>query len=399
MGIDLKGLLPQIQGAVGRLKEKGRERRERRDLSLSLFSSLSPYLDRIKTKIARGKTTWLVAGIEEGWDKTYPLPPLPKDYAVLGVDGSHIPPDEDSPALCYLINLGFAYLQYGKEPKAVLANKPLLFFEEKDLAVTDTLTGRELAIDGLLLGIRRSVEEARFLAQLIEERQFPFPTLAIMDGSLILWGLAGKAYPPFIRSFFLDQGLFPALEAIRKRRKQTPLALAGYISFPHSTEVVNVLRLYLCPYDIPNCDRYCRGKELKECDGVAGVEDREIFAKILKIGERSSVFLSKSSVLLHYGESQIYFFYVKLPDEVARVEVPRWVAKEKDLLDLTHSVIFEQSRLGMGYPVVLMEAHQKASLSPTEREGFWALIEENLAREGLLSSLSPKKRSKRMPLA
>jgi len=399
VALDLIQLLPQIQGAVGRLKERGIQARQRLNSALSLFLSLSSNWQEIKRRITLAKTTWLVAGIEEEWDKVHPLPPCPSDYAVLAVDGSHIPPDQHSPISCYLINLGVAHLQYGKEPRAQLKSRPSFLFEDDDLVIVDPSRLREQAIEGVLLGIKRSIEEMRGVVASLKEGIYSYPTLALMDGSLILWGLSGKAYPPFVKETLLDGGFLPAIEEVRRLSRGRKVALAGYISFPHSTEVVNILRLALCPYDIPNCDRYCRGKEApRDCDTVAGVEDRELFAPLLHLGERSAIFLSRSSVILHYGQNQIHFFYIKLEDEIARVEIPRWVAEDKGLVDLVHAVVFEQCRLGRGYPVALTEAHHKAVLSPMDREQFWVLIGETLAQGGLPSSFSPKSRSKRMPL-
>ncbi len=42
------------------------------------------------------------------------------------------------------------------------------------------------------------------------------------------------------------------------------------------------------------------------------------------------------------------------------MEVPEWVARRKDLLDLTHALVLDQCRRGQGYPVALSEAHEQA---------------------------------------
>jgi len=98
----------------------------------------------------------------------------------------------------------------------------------------------------------------------------------------------------------------------------------------------------------------------------------------------------------HYGEHQIYFFYLRLDDEVARVEVPRWVAEKRELLDLVHALVLDQCRRGHGYPVALMEAHEKAVVTAADRERFWQLMELALAEERLDVRTSGKRRSKRL---
>ena len=52
-----------------------------------------------------------------------------------------------------------------------------------------------------------------------------------------------------------------------------------------------------------------------------GVRDRDLFLKLLADGERSARFISPSNLVRErYGEHQVYFFYVRSGDEVARVE-------------------------------------------------------------------------------
>ena len=84
-----------------------------------------------------------------------------------------------------------------------------------------------------------------------------------------------------------------------------------------------------------------------------------------------------------------------MEDEIARVEVPEWVAMKKDLLDLTHALVLDQCRRGQGYPVALSEAHEKAVVTGADREEFWGLVEEALVEEKLPDYTSTKSRSKR----
>ena len=129
---------------------------------------------------------------------------------------------------------------------------------------------------------------------------------------------------------------------------------------------------------------------------VAGVQDRELFSNLLGQGERSAVFISQSSIVQkHYGVHQVYFFYLRVDDEIARVEIPRWVATDESLLNLVHSLILDQCRRGQGYPVVLSEAHEKAVVTGADMENFWQLVETSLVDEHLPSLSSAKSRSKR----
>ena len=129
---------------------------------------------------------------------------------------------------------------------------------------------------------------------------------------------------------------------------------------------------------------------------VAGVQDRELFLNILGPGERSARFISGSSIVKkHYGRHQVYFFYIRVDDEIARIEIPRWVAVDENLLSLTHSLALDQCQRGHGYPVALSEAHEQAVITSADKENFWQLVESSLIDKHLPSLCSAKSRSKR----
>ncbi len=395
MSLDLTKVAAQVGSMVARLKAGGEERRKRLKYALSTLQDKSLDLEHLRKKIDSSKTTWLVADLVDGLDPHYKPPPLPPEFSVVATDGSHIDVDRHKSARCYLINIGTVVLRYGAKAEAFLDSSPSLYFGDEDLVIApDGAKGREQPIEGVLLGIKRSVDECRRLAELAAELPKGSFNLALLDGSLILWGLAGQVYPEFVTEALLHKGFIRYLEDMRKLNADKRLALASYISFPRSTDVVNTLRVALCPYDPPDCDRYCPNKA-KDCDKVAGVQDRELFASMLGEGERSALFISTSKIQKHYGEHQVYFFYLRVDDEIARVEVPQWVAKDESLLELTHSLVLDQCRRGQGYPVALSEAHEKAVVTGADRETFWQLVEASLVDEHLPSPTSAKSFSKR----
>ncbi len=114
-------------------------------------------------------------------------------------------------------------------------------------------------------------------------------------------------------------------------------------------------------------------------------------------GERSGLFLSSSKISLdRYGEHKVYFFYLNVGREIARVELPEWVARDARLLPLVHSAIFDQCQRGDGYPRALAEAHEKAVIGGADREVFWRLVESTLVGNRLSTKTSEKERSKRI---
>lgn len=393
MGLDLGQVVPQIEEMASRLKDGWKEAEGRLAVALETLRHHQGNWQGVAQRCRSARTTWLVAGLVEGLGEPRPLPPLPPEFSVLGVDGSHIALDRHMPVRCYLINGGLARLHYGRGPSAGLVRRARLFSRDEDLVVSDPSGLRAEPVEGALLAARRWLEEVAFLAEALKE-EGPFPTLALLDGSLVLFGLAGQACPDFVRQAILDRGLVPLLDGIEAMARKGPLALASYISLPGSTEVVNALRVALCPYEPPDCDRHCRGKNERECNGVAGVTDRALFAPLLEVGERSSLFLTRSSVVEeHYGRHQVFFFYLKGQEEMGRVEVPSWVAERKELLDLAHALVFDQVRRGGGYPVALAEAHEQAVVSAQDRDAFWSLVGEVVGY--LPSATSQKSQSKR----
>jgi hypothetical protein len=392
MSLDLTKVAAQVGSMVSRLKAGGKEREKRLKYALDVLHDKSVDLEPLKKRIDSSKTTWLVAGLVDELDQGYKSPPLPEKFTVIATDGSHIDVDRHKSTRCYLINIGSVVLSYGTRPDARLDSYPQLYFGDEELVIApDGAKGREQPIEGVLLGIKRAVDECRRLAELAAELPKDSPSLALLDGSLILWGLAGQVYPEFVTETLLNKGFLRYLEEIRKLN----VALASYISFPRSTDVVNALRVAICPYDPADCDRYCPNKA-KDCDKVAGVQDRELFASVLGEGERSALFISQSSIVeKHYGEHWVNFFYLRVDDEIARVEIPQWVAKDEGLLNLTHGLVLDQCRRGQGYPVALSEAHEQAVVTAADKETFWQLVEFYLVDEKMPSPASAKSFSKR----
>ena len=177
--------------------------------------------------------------------------------------------------------------------------------------------------------------------------------------------------------------------------------MAAYVSLPRSTEVVNAIRRSLCPHDAARCRQACgnRRSVVSPCNLANDFLDRELFQRLLSPGWRSPVYRTNSSVPReNYGDDQqVNFYYLNVGEEIARVEVPEWVAKSKELLDLGHSLILDQCRRGQGYPVAISEAHEQAVVRAADRRLFKEMVSQSLEREGLSAFTSEKDRSKRMP--
>ncbi|MCJ7653723.1 MAG: DNA double-strand break repair nuclease NurA [Dehalococcoidia bacterium] len=396
MSLDLTRVIGQIVDFAAGLKTRERERKSRLDFALKTLKSSVVEFDELKQKVERSKTTWLVAGPRERVDLCQPVPPCPEDFIVLASDGSHIDVDHHQSAHCFLINIGMTQLQYGRNPDAQLLGFPFLYFKDDEVVIVSP-DGQQIPIEGQLLGVKRSVEECRMLAERAGELKTDLPIVALLDGSLILWGLTGQTYHDFVVRELLVDGFLKCLNRLMALGRNRKLAVASYISFSRSTEVVNLLRLAICPYQPVDCDRYCPGRfEGRECDAVAGLLDRDLFARLLDPGERSAIFNNRSSVVTkYYGVQEVKFFYIRLDGEVARVEIPLWVADDERLVELVHATVLDQCQRGLGYPVSLSEAHEQAVVTGADREQFWRLVEQVLADDRVWLESSAKRQSKR----
>jgi hypothetical protein len=396
MSLDLTKVAAQVGNMVARLKASGEQRQRRLQKALNVLNDKSLDIEGLKKKIDSSQTTWLVAGLVDGLSPSYKPSPLPPEFSVLATDGSHIDVDRHQSTRCYLINIGAVVLEYGQNPEAFLDSYPALYFGDEELVIAPANGGRAQPIEGPLLGIKRAVDECQRLAELAKELPKDSSALALVDGSLILWGLTGQTYPDFVTEALLTKGFLRHLEEIRRLNAERRLALASYISFPRSADVVNTLRVALCPHDVIDSDKLCGECKSRECEAVAGVQDREIFSSTLAEGERSALFSSQSKIVKdHYGGHWVNFFYLRTDGEIARVEIPQWVAQNKDLLGLTHGLILNQCRRGQGYPVALAEAHEQAVVTGADRESFWQLVESLLIGEHLPTPTSAKSFSKR----
>lgn len=345
--------------------------------------------------LSRETAGWLLARPVEPLDTARPLPERPPVYQIVATDGSQIDLDRHGSVACYLINIGRVFLRYGYRPTARLNSRPALYYREEDLYLSDG--ARRVLIEGNYLSARRDVEEGLALADLADEcLTDDFPALALQDGTLVRWTLAGAER--FVQERFLAQYL-GYLERMRARG----LPVASYISRPRSPEVAGTIRLMLCP-DVNVAAG--RGAKCSECSDVAagrppscnlceGLVDADIIAGQLQEGQRGPIFTSMSRINVEaYGEHLIHFFHLRVGREIARIELPRWVAMDPAQVDLVHSLVYDQVARGDGYPVALARAHEQAVVRSADRRAFQRMLEGSLLRAEVDAGASAKKDSK-----
>ncbi|KTB47614.1 DNA double-strand break repair nuclease NurA [Dehalogenimonas alkenigignens] len=397
MSLDITRVAAQINAMAEKLAENGAQHRARLAAAAErLGSAGDPAALRDKVRLSR--TSFLLAAPLTTLDERHCPAGPPAAYSVIAADGSHIDVDRNYSTPCSLINIGTVRLDYGAEAGAWLDSRPRLLSDESDLVIAEPGGAGRVPVKGPLLGIKRDVEECAALAALAAALPPERPALALADGTLIRWNLTTQNYEPYVIRELLDEGYLKCLSAFHSLCAQRPLGVASYISSPGGEEVVNTLRLTLCPYEPANCDRCCGrlGYGERPCDPVSGVSDAELFGRFLAAGERSAIFESTSKVIgQYYGEHRICFFYLRLEDEIARVELPVWLATDPDRVGLIHTLVLEQVKKGHGYPVALSEAHEQAVVTGADREVFYEVIDAYLADRGLASAVSAKSFSKK----
>ena len=410
--LDLTKLAQQMQGISQQLTIEANATRQRLDRAQTLLKKAHQNQANLveQQHTWRDRLSFTAAAPIEPLNLRVSIPVPPNAHTVLASDGSQIAPSHHEIAYCYLINVGRIVLYYGQNRHPLLDSLPEVFYRPEDLYVS-----RQWGIrTEEWMGYRRTVSEAIVLAELGEmvrdesrgmrdevkdkgERRkdksessfYPssfilHPSLAMVDGSLIYWFL--DSLPGEAR----DRILPPILEAWSKLR-DLGIPLVGYISASRSGEALNFLRLQACPYDTPDCATHCSGLGDREgfplahapCQVLEPLKDASLWAIELQPGQRSPLWRSSARILDLYGDQHIYFCYVHVGTEIARVEFPAWVAEDANLLDTALSLTLAQVQKGYGYPVALAEAHNQAVVRGGDRTRFFALLEQQMIRAGL----------------
>jgi NurA domain len=379
--LDLTKLASQIPGISQHLRVEAAASRLRLELAQKLLQDTLAHQDELvkRQQQWRERMTFTAAIPVEPLDTRIDLDVAPESHTVFATDGSQIAPSHHEIAYCYLINVGRVMLHYGQSLYPLLDSLPEVYYRPEDLYVS-----RQWGIrTEEWMGHRRTVSEASMLAEMACRWVKPpgshlhTPNLAMVDGSLIYWFL--DSMPGEAR----DRILPPILESWDQMRSVN-VPLFGYISASRSLEALNFLRLEACPKDTPDCMSHCAEFTDKlPCQVVEPLRDAALWATLLKPGQRSPLYKSSARILDLYSEHRIYFCYVNVGTEIARIEMPQWVAENTSLLNQALSLTLAQVHKGYGYPVALAEAHNQAVVRGGDRTRFFALLEQQMIRVGL----------------
>ena len=406
--LDLYSVKTQIDSMVADERRVQEDFRAKLELALAQYRRWLPEWERLARKIDESRTSWLLPGLGEGLGGGIDPPDRPSTISIAATDGSQIFPDRHEISACFLINIGYILLHYGTGEKPLMSSKPRLYYREEE--IYEEWGGARIFVNRELVGFKRGLMEFTELADLaLAAHAEGHRTLALSDGTLILWNLEGK--PQDFRAAHIEATL-AAMDELREAR----VPVAGYISQPGSQELINALKLGLCPLAAADCD-HCPYQEENQlhfsreeidalngdlwqgrglpCSPIEGLNDAVLVRRVLRRGQRTPLYRSASKILAEYGPHHIYYFYLHVGAEIGRVEVPEWVAADRELLDLVHACLCDQAEKGQGYPVALAEAHERAVVRSADRESFYRFLRDTFVKNDLQTRLSTKSFKKR----
>jgi len=386
----------------------------RQDIALALLHAWHDRPAALREAVAR-EESWLVGEPLESLLAIHEAPPPLSDYTVIASDGSSIDLDRHGLTQCCLINVGAALIRYGARPHAALSSAASLYYTDEDLSIAQVDGGRKgrLPLQGAMVDLKRTLAEQRRALDLAAAVGDDVPVVVVLDGTLLLWRLAGRA----AEEEYVAEAL-RAYGAGLERFHDLGVPVCSYVSRPNGREVVNVLRLAasldgddalpsffddddLLP--LPASERSeldAEGAGEMLSDLLEPLTDRALMEHLAP-GDRSARFASRSPVLRYYGHDgdprghgRIQFSYLNVGDEVARLEFPRWVGDDPATLDLVHTAVYDSCRRGWGYPPALAEAHEKAIIRAGDRDAFLRMVGAALDDGGRPALVSLKQLAK-----
>lgn len=349
-----------------------------------------------KIERARDIDEWRRGAVPRGsrLDERRPVDRVVPQAVLIAADGSQIFPDRNAAAAYYLLNTGTIVFRKGSGQAPECDSRPQLFYKEEDIYDEDGNVRSEEYV-----GAQRNKLELGALADLaVKERErlggdLSVPIVVLIDGPLLPWIRSATDNLESINEQIDD--FAGQMERLRSARA-IPI---GYVDRPRSAYVLRILELLDMPIEAITRESLRRGKFI-------GLTDRELFAG-LGPNERTGLFTPNSQSNERYYSrtgrgDRIAFCYANMARpgrdvdaEIARLEMPGWVADDPDLLDAAQAVISANCEPGP-FPYVLVRAHELAVVTDEERAVLEELLAQVMWRNGLVPEISTKAWTKQL---
>ena len=343
----------------------------------------------LREKVERAVRLRWVGAIpqDEPLDTAIDPPTLPDRVTLVAADGSQIYPDRHGVALYYVINVGSIVLRLGTGETPITESEPTVCYDDEDLLGED-----DYPMPAQVINAQRAVAEMARLAQIAVEEAELATTIALADGNIALRvkqeGISAR------NRARLEHDYLAQLDRLRRAR----IATASFISRPGATSVVRLMQLAEeCTLDtVAEFVKHSKGRPYD------GITDTPVFDALLAPGQRSAVFRAAAtqwSAPYEKAGHAIHFFYLNVgtpaQPNIARVEIPEWVASDRAQLGFAHAALVEQCRVTRNaYPYVLTRADELAVITSAEKANFEQMIGVELLRRGVEARPSEKAATK-----
>lgn len=265
-------------------------------------------------------------------------PVVLKSYAICAIDGSYLLYGHHEGVHAALINHGIVVFHYAEKSSVVFQSKTAVLGPDVLLDTPkpprETVESWMLAQELLLIGSQTSEEIDK--------------VLYLLDGSLSWWQqhfAHGLPHGVLLQQLFAD---------VQKNNTM----YASYTSAPRSRDIIKFLNMG---------DEV--GSAMQGCESLC---DADIFLPLLSPGERTVCFCKQ---LPEYDTAVCpAFFYLRLPNECVRVEIPSWIARDAQRLSWVHAIMVDQCDKGNGYPIASAYAHEQANIAPADKQFFNNLL-------------------------
>ncbi len=344
----------------------------RQDELTALIKKYANRLDEVRARFDRAAEVVprlrCAVPVDEPLDAVIPMREVTDAYTVLAADGSQINPSRHTRVPFCVINIGVVKMQVGSgQAPEIVTQSELLDYEGVFAPSGGMISEGNVAL-------MRDFKERSAMMEMAEDVQQP--AMAMIDGPL---ELIREPRESAGFSKILDQYL-----DILKGYRDRGLSLLGYIDKSQSDLVGRLLEL-MTMSDADLEDYHQRERKF------AGVGDLHVMSDLLQNpGERSAIFAIHSQSAQHFqNDLALHFFYLNVgkvgQPHLARVEVPQWVAVDRDFVGMLQGVLTEQAKvLGTRpYPYLLHRAHEEALVTLSEHQHVEEMIVAEFERRGI----------------
>jgi hypothetical protein len=387
MPVNLLDIQKKLTDFSAQVKARNEKIALRQKEITNLIDSYANRLAELRERVSRAAEVTprlrCAVPVREPLDTVVPLSPLPDTFTILAADGSQINPNRHARIAFCVINVGVVIMRRGSgEAPKIHTQSQLLDYDSL------FLPGGGVISEGMV-ALMRDLREREALIEFSDGLHQP--AISMSDGPLELY-----REPSESRQFTktLDEYL-----TVLKKLQEKQLMTLGYVDKPGSDLIGRLLELVqLTDEDLKAYNQRQRRFE--------GVNDLNLMRRLLQNpGDRSAIFAIHSPTALRFRQDlALHFFYLNVgqPQDphIARVEIPRWIADDPQMVNTLQSVLTEQATI-MGtrpYPYILHRAHEEAIVTMPEHQHVEEMIVAEFRRRGIpVAEPSNKQQLKNLP--